>query len=33
VRDLQGNVLNDRPVRHVYEFDGQLVSRMDIEEA
>jgi hypothetical protein len=33
IRDLQGNVLNDRTVRHVYEFDGELVSRMDIEEA
>ncbi len=33
VRDLDGAVLNDRTVWHVYQFEGDLVSRMDIEEA
>ena len=32
VRDLAGSVLNDRMVRHVYQFKGELVCRMDIEE-
>jgi SnoaL-like domain len=32
VRDLQGGVLSDREVRHVYVFADGLVRRMDIEE-
>ena len=32
VRDLQGGVLNDRMVRHVYTFRDGLVTRMQIEE-
>jgi hypothetical protein len=32
IRNLEGDVLNDRTVRHVYRLEGELVSRMDIEE-
>ena len=31
-RDTSGFVLAREAVRHVYEFDGRLVSRMEIEE-
>jgi hypothetical protein len=31
-RDKEGNVLNDAEGRHVYEFRGDLVERMTIEE-
>ena len=31
VRDLAGTTLSDSQVRHVYELDGGLVTRMDIE--
>jgi ketosteroid isomerase-like protein len=31
-RDKEGNVLNDGEGRHVYEFRGDLVQRMTIEE-
>lgn len=33
VRDLSGTIVNDRTVHHVYRFDGNLVTRMDIAEA
>jgi ketosteroid isomerase-like protein len=33
VRDLDGAVLSDGTVRHVYEMRGGLVARMDIEPA
>jgi hypothetical protein len=33
VRDLEGAVLSDGRVRHVYTFRKGLVARMDIEEA
>jgi PhnB protein len=32
VRDLDGQVLSDSRVRHVYELRGGLVTRMDVEE-
>lgn len=32
VRDLEGTVLSDGRVRHVYTFRGGLVERMDIHE-
>jgi hypothetical protein len=32
VRDLAGHTINDRVVLHAYWFDGDLVSRMEIEE-
>jgi hypothetical protein len=32
VRDLAGNVLNDRVVAHAYWFEDGLVTRMEIEE-
>lgn len=31
VRDLTGAVLADQTVHHVYEFDGDLVRRMEIK--
>jgi hypothetical protein len=31
-RDKEGSVLNDGEGRHVYEFRGDLVRRMTIEE-
>ena len=31
-RDMEGNVLYDEQGRHVYEFRGDLVERMTIEE-
>ena len=31
-RDREGNVLNDGDGRHIYEFRGDLVQRMTIEE-
>jgi ketosteroid isomerase-like protein len=31
-RDKQGRVLNDRQGRHLYEFRGDLIQRMTIEE-
>jgi len=31
-RDKEGNLLNDGEARHVYEFRGNLVQRMTIEE-
>jgi hypothetical protein len=31
VRDPAGAILSERQVTHVYEFDGELVRRMDIE--
>lgn len=33
VRDLSGNVLMDRFVRHVYSFKSDLIYRMDIGDA
>jgi hypothetical protein len=33
VRDLEGEVLSDGRVRHVYTFRDGLVARMDIEDA
>jgi hypothetical protein len=33
VRNLEGAVLSDGRVRHVYTFRDGLVERMDIEEA
>jgi ketosteroid isomerase-like protein len=33
VRDLEGAILSDRRVRHVFTFWDGLVARMDIEEA
>jgi hypothetical protein len=32
VRDLQGAVLADRVICHVYAFEGDLVRRMEIRE-
>ncbi len=32
VRGLDGTLLDERDVRHVYVFRGDLVARMDIEE-
>lgn len=32
VRDLEGKVLLDRMVQHVYRFDNGLIARMDIRE-
>lgn len=32
VRDLDGALLAESDVRHVYRFDGELVARMDVEE-
>jgi len=32
VQDLEGNVLMDRMVRHVYRIEDGLITRMDIEE-
>ena len=32
VRDLDGGVLSEGPVLHVYELRGPLVTRMDVEE-
>ena len=32
VRDLSGNILLDRPVRHVYLIEDGLIRRMDIRE-
>lgn len=32
VRTLDGAVRSDRMVRHVYQFDGGLIARMDIED-
>ena len=31
VRDRSGHILDVADVRHVYSFDGDLVSRMDVE--
>jgi len=31
IRDLQGNVLADRMVQHIYHIEGGLIRRMDIE--
>ncbi|WP_369256654.1 nuclear transport factor 2 family protein [Geodermatophilus amargosae] len=33
VRDPSGTVLSRETVRHVYRFSGDLVQRMDVEEA
>ncbi len=33
VRDLSGNVLKDQNIDHVYTFNGDLISRMDIRAA
>jgi hypothetical protein len=33
VRDLEGALLSDGPVRHAYTFRDGLVERMDFEEA
>ena len=33
VRDLEGKLLLDETVRHVFEIDGGLVTRFDIENA
>src|SRR5262245_46302958 len=33
VRSLDGKVLDDRKVQHVYEFDGPFIARMDIVAA
>lgn len=30
VRDLDGNLVSDRMVRHIFEFDGDLIRRFDI---
>jgi nuclear transport factor 2 (NTF2) superfamily protein len=30
VRDLEGNLLSDKRVRHVFEFDDDLIRRFDI---
>ena len=32
VKDLDGKILLDRPVKHVYTIDGGLIRRMDIDE-
>ncbi len=32
VRDLNGNILLDRLVRHVYSIEGGLIKRMDIRD-
>ena len=32
VRDLNGAILFDRMVRHIYTIKGDLISRMDIQE-
>jgi hypothetical protein len=33
VRSLDGTLIGEGDVRHVYAFDGDLVTRMDVEEA
>jgi hypothetical protein len=32
VRDLEGNVLVDQIVQHLYTFENELIRRMDIQE-
>jgi hypothetical protein len=33
VRDLEGNLMVDQMVQHVYTFADGLIQRMDIQEA
>ncbi len=32
VRDMQGKVIADQVIRHVYSFEGGLVKKMEIQK-